>query len=135
MSTGGLSAYDREVGFAYVPIGAGARLPVGNGAILLNAQYNIVVNGTAESKLSDLDPEIPDLKLDLDGGHGFEASVAYQMGIGKHALSFGPFVRHWKLDRSDSFTITNPDDPDESIQFFEPRNRTTEIGLRLSFAF
>lgn len=135
VSSGGLSGYDREVGYAYVPIGFAARVPVGKGAILLGAQYNIVANGTAESKLSDLDPEIPDLELDLDGGRGFEASIAYQMAIGKHALSFGPFVRHWRIDRSDSFTITNPDDPSESLEFFEPRNRTTEIGLRLSFAF
>jgi hypothetical protein len=135
VSTGGLAGYDREVGYAYVPIGIGARFPVGKGAILLNAQYDIVVNGTAESKLSDLDPEIPDLKLDLDKGRGFEASVAYQMAIGKHALSFGPFVRHWRIDRSDSFAITNPDDPSESLEFFEPRSRTTELGLRLSFAF
>ncbi|HEX8309384.1 MAG TPA: hypothetical protein VF645_13290 [Allosphingosinicella sp.] len=134
-SSGGLSGYDREVGYAYVPIGVGARLPVGKGAVLFNAQYNLVLNGTAESKLSDLDPEVPDLKLDLDGGHGFEASVAYEMPIGKHALSFGPFVRHWKIDRSDSFTITNPDDPSEAIEFFEPHNRTTELGLRLSFRF
>ncbi|HEX9946659.1 MAG TPA: hypothetical protein VGA98_03885 [Allosphingosinicella sp.] len=135
VTPGGLAGYDREVGYAYVPIGVGARVPVGKGAILLNAQYNLVVNGTARSKLSDVDPEIPDLKLDLDGGHGFEASVAYRMPVGKHALSFGPFIRHWKIDRSDSFTIINPDDPSEALEFSEPRNRTTELGLRLSFAF
>jgi hypothetical protein len=135
VSTGGLNGYDREIGYAYVPIGLGARVPVGTGAILLIAQYNLVVNGTAESKFSELDPELPDLKLDLDGGRGFEASVAYQMAVGKHALSFGPFVRHWKLDRSETFTVTNPDDPSEFIEIFEPRNSTTEVGLRLSFAF
>jgi hypothetical protein len=135
VSSGGLEGYDREVGFAYVPIGLGARVPVGKGAILLNAQYNLVLSGTAESKFSELDPEFEDLKLDFEGGHGFEASVAYQMPLGKHALSFGPFVRHWKLDRSESFTIANPDDPTESLEFFEPRSSTTELGLRLSFAF
>ena len=135
VSSGGLNGYDREVGYAYVPIGAGARIPAGKDAIVLSAQYNFVLNGTAESKLSDLDPAVPDLKLDLDGGHGFEASAAYQMAIGKHALSIGPFVRHWKIGRSDTFILTNPDDPTEAIEFFEPRNSTTELGLRLSFAF
>ena len=134
-SSGGLSGYDREIGYAYVPIGAGARLPVGKGAILVNAQYNLVLNGTAESKFSDLDPEVPDLELDLDGGHGLELSVAYETAIGKHALSFGPFLRHWKIDRSETFTLTNPEDPSEIIELFEPRNRTTELGLRLSFRF
>jgi hypothetical protein len=31
--------------------------------------------------------------------------------------------------------IANPDDPTESIELFEPKNRTTEIGVRISFAF
>ncbi|HEX8450363.1 MAG TPA: hypothetical protein VF652_12295, partial [Allosphingosinicella sp.] len=135
ISSGGLAGYDREVSYAYVPLGIGARIPVGKGAILLSGQYDLVVGGTSKSKLSGIDPELPNLKLDLDGGHGFEASVAYQMAIGKHALSFGPFVRHWKLDRSETLAITNPEDPGEAIEFFEPPSRTTELGLRLSFAF
>jgi hypothetical protein len=128
--------YDREIGYAYIPLGIGARVPVGGrSALLLSVQYNIVVNGTAESEFSGIDPELPDVKLDLDGGHGIEASAAYQFGIGKHAMSLGPFVRHWRIGRSETFVITNPDDPSEAIELFEPRNRTTEIGLRLTFAF
>jgi hypothetical protein len=134
-STGEIG-YDREIGYAYVPLGIGARVPVGGrSAIVLSAQYNLVVNGTAESRFSGIDPELPDVELDLDGGHGLEASAAYQFGVGRHAVSFGPFVRHWKIGRSDSFVIANPDDPGEAIELFEPRNRTTELGVRLSFAF
>jgi hypothetical protein len=135
-TTTGEIGYDREIGYAYIPLGVGARVPVGaRSAMLLSAQYNIVVNGTAESKFSGIDPALPDVELDLDSGHGFEASAAYQFGIGKHALSFGPFVRHWKIGRSDSFVITNPDDPTEALELFEPRNSTTELGVRLSFGF
>ena len=133
-SSGGLAGYDREIGYAYVPIGVGARVPVGRGAMLLNAQFNLVLNGTARSNFSDVDPEIPNLELDLDDGHGIEAGIAYELAIGKHALSFGPFVRHWKLERSDTFSLTNPENPGESLEFFEPSSTTTELGLRLSFA-
>lgn len=135
VSSGGLLGYDREISYAYVPLGIGARVPAGKGAVLLSAQYNLVVDGSARSNFSDLDPEAPNLKLDLDGGHGFEASVSYQMPVGKHALSFGPFIRHWKIGSSDKFIITNPDDPSEAAEFYEPRNSTTEFGVRLSFAF
>lgn len=135
-ATDGALGYDREVDYAYVPIGLEARLPVSaDSAILVGVQYNLFVGGDSTSRFSDIDSEIPDVELELDRGRGFEAGAAFQTKVGSHALSFGPFVRHWKLDRSDSFTLTNPDDPSESIQFFEPRNRTTEIGLRLSFAF
>jgi hypothetical protein len=134
-SSGGLAGYDREISYAYLPVGIGARIPAGKGAVMLSAQYDLVLTGTSKSKLSRVDPDIADLKLDIGGGHGFEASIAYQMPVGKHALSFGPFVRHWKLDRSEAFTIVNPEDPGEEIEFFEPRSRTTELGFRLSFAF
>ena len=135
VSTGGLSGYDREIGYAYVPFGVGARVPAGTGAVLLNAQYNLVLKGTSKSQFSKLDPEFEDIELDVDGGHGYEVSIAYEKALGKHRLSFGPFLRHWKLDRSDTLTIKNPENPNEAIEFFEPKNRTTEVGLRLSFSF
>lgn len=135
-ATDGALGYDREVNYAYVPIGLEARVPVSaNSAILVGIQYNLFVGGDSTSRFSEIDPEIPDVELELDGGRGFEASAAFQTKLGSHALSFGPFVRHWKIGRSDSFIVTNPDDPSESLEFYEPKNRTTELGLRLTFAF
>lgn len=135
-ATDGSLGYDRELNYAYVPLGLEARLPVSKGsAILLGAQYNWVVGGDSTSRFSEIDPEIPDVELELDRGRGFEASAAFQTKVGSHALSFGPFVRHWKIGRSESLIVTNPDDPGEKIEFTEPKNRTTELGLRLTFAF
>jgi hypothetical protein len=135
-ATDGSLGYDREVNYAYVPVGLEARLPVSKAsAILLSAQYNWVVGGDLTSRFSDIDPELPDIELELDRGRGFEASAAFQAKLGGHALSFGPFVRHWKIGRSDSLIVTDPDDPSESLEFYEPKNRTTELGLRLTFAF
>ncbi len=132
----GALGYDREISYAYVPVGVAAGLPVGGrAALILSAQYNWVVGGEAKSRFSDLDPELPNVKVDLDEGHGFEASATVRFPLGRHAIGFGPFVRHWNLDRSTSFVLTDPDGSGESIEFFEPRNRTTELGLRLSFSF
>jgi hypothetical protein len=137
VSKQGLAGYDRDIRYGYIPFGAALRVPLGGrgSAVTFSAQYDLVVHGTAESKFSGIDPALPDVKLDLDGGHGLEASIAYRMPLGRHAVSFGPFVRHWRLDRSKSFTLANPDDPTETLELFEPRNRTTEAGLRLTFAF
>jgi hypothetical protein len=93
------------------------------------------VNGKAESKFSKIDPEAPDVKLDLDGGLGLEASALLQLTVGRNAISFGPFIRRWNIDESDSFILLNPEDPTEGLEFSEPKNRTTELGLRVSFAF
>jgi hypothetical protein len=55
--------------------------------------------------------------------------------VGGKAINLGPFVRHWNIDRSKSFVLRDPGGSGESIEFFEPRNRTTELGVRLSLSF
>lgn len=135
LTASGQSGYDREIGYAYIPLGATLRLASGRNAFMFHAQYNIVLDGNSESKFSDLDPAFPDVNVNLNGGHGFELGAAYQVPIGRHALSFGTYLRRWDLKRSESFDVANPDDPSEVIEFFEPANRTTELGLRLLFAF
>jgi hypothetical protein len=132
----GLAGYDREISYAYVPVGAAARIPVGRRATLaFSAQYNWIVGGEAESKFSDVDPVLPDVELNLDGGHGLEAMANVEIPIGRRAISFGPFLRHWKVDRSDPFVLVDPEGSGEAIEFFEPKNRTTEVGVRLAFGF
>lgn len=132
----GAQGYDREIAYSYVPAGVAARVALpGRNALTFSGQYNWVVGGYAKSEFSKLDPELPDVKVDLAGGHGFEASAALELPLGRRALSFGPFVRHWNVDASERFRIENPDDPSEAIELFEPRNRTTELGVRVSFRF
>lgn len=132
----GLVGYDREVAYAYVPVGAEARVPVsGRTSLVLSGQYNWFVGGDSESKFSRIDPEFSDVKLDLNSGSGFELSAAVETGVGGGALRFGPFLRRWSIKQSESFVITNPEDPSDRIELLEPANRTTEVGLRLSFSF
>ena len=132
----GFIGYDREVSYAYVPVGAAATLPLGSGSdLILSAQYNWVVGGEAKSKFSDLDPELPDVKLDLESGSGFEASAIARFKLRGNAVGFGPFVRHWSIDRSEELVLKDPEGSGETITFLEPKNRTTEVGVRLTFAF
>jgi hypothetical protein len=132
----GALGYDREVSYAYVPVGLGATLPIGRGArLVLSGQVNWVVGGEATSEFSGIDPAFPDVTVDLDDGLGLEASAIFQLPVGRSAIGFGPFVRHWRIERSKSFILTDPEGSGEAIEFFEPANRTTELGLRLSFAF
>ena len=135
-SNDGLEGYDRELGYAYVPIGVAAGFPVGGATRLtLSGQFNWLFGGHVESKFSELDPDIPDVRLDLDSGHGFEASAMLSAPVGGKAINLGPFVRHWNIDRSKSFVLSDPGGSGELIEFFEPRNRTTELGVRLSLSF
>jgi hypothetical protein len=95
-----------------------------------------VVGGDVTNFFSRIEPDAPDVKLDFNGGYGLEASAMLSLPVGRRrAINVGPFVRHWELEASDTFTIVNPDDPSEAIVFQEPENRTTELGLRVSFSF
>ena len=129
----GFMGYDREIGYSYIPFGLATTIPVGGGmSLALSGQYNWIVSGTAESNFSDLDPDAPDVSLDIGGGHGLEASAILSAPIGRRAIRFGPFVRHWSAERSKSrFFQENG----LTIEVFEPANRTTELGLRVAFAF
>jgi hypothetical protein len=134
---GGLLGFDREITYRYLPIGLASSIPVGGRKRLhLSAQYNHLIGGEVNNRFSRLDPDAPDVELDFNGGNGLEASAMLSLPVGRrHAINVGPFVRRWDLDDSDSFIITNPDDPSEAIELLEPANRTTEIGVRVSFSF
>ena len=101
----------------------------------LSARYDRLFGGDANSELSEIDPGLPDLELEVEGGYGLEASAIMTVPFGRRAINFGPFVRYWNIDQSKSFVIANPEDPSERIEFFEPKNRTTELGVRVSFSF
>jgi hypothetical protein len=133
----GLEGFDREIEYDYLPVGVASSIPVGGRKRLnLSAQYNHLIGGQVNNRFSLLDPDLPDVALDFNGGHGLEASAMLALPVGRrHALNVGPFIRSWKIAQSDSFTIVNPDDPTEAIVLFEPENRTTELGVRLSFSF
>ena len=133
----GLLGYDREVSYAYVPIGLAAQLPVSERArLIISGQYNVVTHGHSKSRLSGLDPRIADLEVGLNGGDGFEISALASLPIGRGSmLNFGPFLRQWNIEQSESAFVEDPDDTGQVFRFFEPNNRTTEFGLRLSYSF
>lgn len=132
----GRLGYDREVSYTYVPIGAAARIPLaGKSFLTLSAQYNWVVDGDVRSRLSSIDPRLPDIKVKLDKGSGFELAALGSTPMGRKILSFGPFLRSWNVDRSETFVLVDPEGSGDAIEFFEPDSKTTEVGLRLSLAF
>jgi hypothetical protein len=132
----GLFGYDREVSYGYVPLGVATKFRLGSASSLtLSAQYNWVVHGDVKAKFSDVDPELPDVELELDKGHGFELSAMASIPAGRNAINVGPFFRRWKIGQSKSFILKDPEGSGESIEFFEPKNHTCELGLRVTFSF
>lgn len=135
-SDNGLLGYDREVSYAYVPVGVAATFGTGGtSSMTLLAQYNWFVGGDSKAMFSELDPDLPDVELEIEDGHGLELSAILSLPVGKRSINLGPFVRHWNIGQSKTFTITDPESPGEFLEFVEPKNRTTELGLRFSVQF
>jgi hypothetical protein len=133
LASDGARGYDREVGYVYVPLGLAAGVSAGGRARLtVSGRYGWIVGGDVRSGLSEADATLPDLRLDIDGGHMWELDAALTMPLGRRALSIGPFVRRWSADRSESRVVTAPA---FAVEFFEPPARTAEAGLRIGFAF
>lgn len=129
----GLSGYDREISYGYWPVGVTGRVPIGERATLtLSGQANFVTNGEAVSRFSKLDPDVPDVKLNLPSGTGWELAAAVSLPVRSRRISVGPFARGWQIDRSESAILA---DAEGAIELFEPKNRTVEVGLRAAFAF
>jgi Autotransporter beta-domain len=134
-TSNGFGGYDREVGYVSMPFGISAQFATGaRASVIVSAQYNWLVGGTAESFFSREDPEFPDVKVDLEDGSGFELSAMLATPIGTRRLSVGPYLRQWNIEESNTFTIEDRE-AGEAIVFFEPDNRTREVGLRLTFSF
>ena len=129
----GLEGYDRYIFYAYAPVGAAAEFRTGpRTTVSLTAQYNLFLGGDAESKLSEIDVEAPDIEVELEDGYGWELSAAVHHAVGARTVSFGPFLRYWNIEES---TRQRFDDEEFSFEVFEPSNTTLEAGLRLAYRF
>ena len=130
----GLQGYDREVAYAYVPLGAAVRFARQNGgALVLHGQVNLLAGGHVESDFRPLDPGAPLLETELDGGHGLEFGASLQTPFRGGRIGFGPFIRYWDIDPSNSVVFRDEDLG--VIEFFEPANRTLELGVKLTYGF
>lgn len=132
VASDGTVGYDREVAYVYVPVGLAVGAPAGRVRLTASARYGFIFGGYSKSELSQADPGLPDLKLDIDGGRLWELDAAVSVPLGRRALSVGPFIRRWSADRSESRTVRFEN---EEAEFFEPAARTTEAGVRVTFGF
>ncbi|HKS25462.1 MAG TPA: hypothetical protein VJZ76_21915 [Thermoanaerobaculia bacterium] len=135
-TAGGAAGYDRVVAYRYVPVGAATTVPLhGPATLTLSAQYHHLIGGHVESKLSAIDPALPDVSVRLRNGSGYEVSAMVNIPIGGKTLSVGPFVSGWHIGESGSVLIKDPEGSGEMLELFEPPNRTTTAGARLTFSF
>jgi len=131
-STGAVG-YRRESQYWYIPLGVTHRMRLKASARLSTTfEFDYFLQGRQKSYLSDTSALLPDLTNDQNEGYGLRGSIYYEKG----SWSIGPWFYYWHIDQSETAaaTVTVSGTP-VTMFFVEPRNTTTEFGIRLGYRF
>jgi hypothetical protein len=117
--------YERESRYLYIPIGVEFTTRMAEGWLLSPTfEYDLFISGTQRSQLSDVSPIYPDIKNNQDHGFGLRGSLKFIKEAKPVSFIFEPYIRYWHIE-----------DSDVDIIWYEPENKTTEIGVRLGAQF
>ena len=119
-SSTGHSGYDRESRYLYVPLGINVESsPVNNSYWEFRAEYLYFVYGQQTSYISQVSSNYNDITNDQEDGSGIKLTYKYHFDS-----SFGleGYTDYWDIADSKLDVTGN---------FMEPRNTTTETGLRI----
>jgi len=116
------AGYKRQSNYLYVPLGLEFLFP-SKGVWSLGAmmEFDILLWGTQDSDIGGAYGNVSNNQHD---GTGMKASVRLQKKGNKADTVIEPFVRLWTIN-----------DSEESEGLYEPKNRSVEVGLRLSWKF
>ena len=123
-TTTGASGYDRLSQYLYLPLGVGLGIASGDWLFRPSVEYDVFLHGMQNSYLSEVGFDA-DVTNQQRRGYGLRASVLAETG----RLSFGPFLRYWNIENSESAAVSLGGAPAGRV--FEPANKTIEAGVTL----
>ncbi len=134
VTTTGHLGYKREANYYYAPIGLSIIKEMNNGLIIqTNVEYDLFLIGIQKSYLSDAIQGRSDLENKQKSGYGYRASLKIEKQQEYLDISIEPYVMYWNIGQSESADIT---DSGIIIGYgYEPKNYSTEYGLRISLYF
>lgn len=127
-STGALG-YERESNYYYSPIGVETITELENGwSIGVTFEYDYFWKGVQENQLGAFS-----LENDQNDGYGLRGSVKFQKKGEKVDFVIEPFIRYWDIEDSDVAPITWSG---YVLGYgYEPKNSSTEIGIKFAAKF
>lgn len=130
LTSTGHSLYLRHSTYAYIPIGARAIKEFDNGIQLVgHVEYDWFLRGMQKSKFDDTFI----INNQQHRGYGARAGVDLQIPSSTCVnYTIGAFVRHWNIAKSKAHTFETVN---YRIDFFEPKNNTYEVGVRVGMVF
>ena len=130
----GARGYERESNYFYSPIGIECLRGYSDGwSYGFTVEYDYFIKGVQKSHLSDANLGFADLENDQNNGYGFRASLKFKRENKRANFVIEPFVRYWNIKKSE----------EQPVSFsgviigtgYEPKNNSTEIGIKLAVKF
>ena len=146
-SSTGSVGYERESNYIYSPIGVEIAAPLKNNwSFKTLLEYDIFWWGRQKSHLSDARLysstwgyyTFNDVENDQDKGYGIRGSVKFQKKGEKIDFVIEPFIRYWNIKKSDDVTDSTVSENGLWLitsTFTEPKNSSTEIGIKFAAKF
>ena len=133
LTSTGAAGYRRESQYLYIPLGVTHRTGLKARARLSTTlEFDFFLQGRQKSYLSDVSPSLPELTNEQNTGYGFRGSIYYEKGN----WSIGPWFHYWHIDQSEMAAATVLVSGTPVTTFYvEPKNTTTEFGIRLGYRF
>ena len=114
-SSTGHSGYDRESRYIYMPIGINFE----TGQWELRGEYLYFLYGQQTSKISQVSPSYSDITNDQEEGSGIKMTAKYYV---EKDFGYEFYMDYWDIADSKLDVTGN---------FMEPRNTTSETGIRI----
>jgi hypothetical protein len=123
ITTSGATGYRRISQYVSLPIGLTHKLMLEDRSQLhTTLEYTHLIRGQQKVMLSDVAALRSDLRLDQRSGYGLRASMMKR----SEYWAWGPTLSYWNIGASESAGVP---------AFFEPRNKTYEVGLKAAYHF
>ena len=119
LSSTGHSGYDRESRYVYLPFGINYELE----KIEFRGEYLYFLYGQQKSYLSDVSTNYPDITNDQEEGSGIKLTAKFYRDSG---FGYELYMDYWDIADSKLDVTGN---------FMEPRNTTSETGLRIFWKY
>ncbi len=128
------AGYRRESSYLYSPIGVETNTPITKGwSAGVSAEFDIFWTGTLTTHYSDLDPLFSDVDNTQDKGYGLRGSIKIHKEMDDKNFIFEPYVNYWNISKSDSQGLKHTGVVGQIVT--EPKNNSTEIGMKASVEF
>jgi hypothetical protein len=115
--------YERESNYLYFPIGLEFLFPSQtNWSIGATVEFDALLWGEQNSHLGGIFGTVDNQQ---NSGSGFRASIKLQE---KGGFAIEPFFRYWDIGDSATKVI-------DDVALQEPKNKTTEVGVRVIWTF